>query len=188
MARLVATFGWRIFGLREHREVSAWLLRGGVAHPAARLVGRFWRLRRRRPLSGLSLDRLASAVRHRARREAYRALTVNLSPVQRARLVQGFGSPRLPLEHLGEQRQPNRDHPAFLGQPLDRFDPGIRAVRRSSLWDRPAASRSHVRRQSEPCGRAGGPQMTTASSDPGFGPSPTTAMKRYKAIEMIFLD
>jgi hypothetical protein len=26
LARLVATFGWRTFGLQEHREVSAWLL------------------------------------------------------------------------------------------------------------------------------------------------------------------
>ena len=26
LAELVATFGWRTFGLQEHREVSAWLL------------------------------------------------------------------------------------------------------------------------------------------------------------------
>ena len=41
-------------------------------------------------------------------------------PFRPADLLKGLGSPRLAFEHLGEQRQSNRDHPAFLGQPLDR--------------------------------------------------------------------
>ena len=84
LAKLVATFGWRTFGLREHREVSAWLLTlaRGTDRGLALVRALLEELRRRRILApALSvLDRLASAVRHRARREAYRALTVDLSP------------------------------------------------------------------------------------------------------------
>ena len=65
-------------------------------------------LRRRRILApALSvLDRLASAVRHRARREAYRALTVDLSPGQRVRLDELLTPyPDSRLTHLGWLRQ-----------------------------------------------------------------------------------
>jgi len=52
------------------------------------------------------LDRLASAVRHRARREAYRALTVDLSHGQRARLDELLTPyPDSRLTHLGWLRQ-----------------------------------------------------------------------------------
>jgi TnpA family transposase len=53
------------------------------------------------------LDRLASAVRHRARREAYRALTAGLSPPQRGR-----------LDHLLHPRPDSRQtHLAWSRQP-----------------------------------------------------------------------
>ena len=88
LAELVATFGWRTFGLPEHREVSTWLLTlaRGTDRGLVLVKALLEELRRRRILApALSvLDRLASAVRHRARREAYRALTVDLSPEQRA--------------------------------------------------------------------------------------------------------
>src|SRR5215210_196639 len=90
LAELIATFDWRTFGLREHREVSAWLLTlaRGMDRGLALVRVLLEELRRRRILApALSvIDRLASAVRHRARREAYRALTADLSPAQRVRL------------------------------------------------------------------------------------------------------
>ena len=90
LAELVATFDWRTFGRREHRETSAWLLTlaRGMDRGLARVRLLLEELRQRRILApALSvIDRLASAVRHRARREAYRSLTVDLSPEQRVRL------------------------------------------------------------------------------------------------------
>src|SRR5512135_2351252 len=86
LAKLVATFGWRTFGLREHREMSAWLMTLARSTDRGLVLVRALldELRRRRVLApALSvLDRLASAVRHRARREAYRALTADLTPEQ----------------------------------------------------------------------------------------------------------
>jgi len=110
LARLVATFGWRTFGLREHREVSAWLLTlaRGTDRGLVLVRALLEELRRRRILApALSvLDRLASAVRHRARREAYRALTVDLSPGQRVRLDELLTPyPDSRLTHLGWLRQ-----------------------------------------------------------------------------------
>ena len=68
-------------------------------------------------LSGLLVD----AIRRRGRPGAEGLLQErDPDPFRPADLLQGLGSPGLPLEHLGEQRQSNRDHPAFLGQPLDR--------------------------------------------------------------------
>ena len=110
LARLVATFGWRTFGLREHRELSAWLLTlaRGMDRGLALVKALLEELRRRRILApALSvLDRLASAVRHRARRQAYRALTVDLSPEQCVRLDELLTPyPDSRLTHLGWLRQ-----------------------------------------------------------------------------------
>jgi len=110
LAKLVAVFGWKTFGLWEHREVSTWLLT--LARGTDRglvLVGALLdELRQRRILApALSLlDRLASAVRHRARREAYRTLTADLSPEQRARLDELLAPyPDFRLTYLGWLRQ-----------------------------------------------------------------------------------
>jgi TnpA family transposase len=110
LAKLVAVFGWKTFGLREHREVSTWLLT--LARSTDRglvLVGALLEeLRQRRILApALSvLDRLASAVRHRARREAYRTLIADLSAEQRARLDELLAPyPDSRLTHLGWLRQ-----------------------------------------------------------------------------------
>jgi TnpA family transposase len=110
LAKLVATFDWRTFGLREHREVSAWLLTlaRGTDRGFVLVRALLEELRRRRILApALSvLDRLASAVRHRARREAYRALTADLSPEQRVRLDELLAPyPDSKLTHLGWLRQ-----------------------------------------------------------------------------------
>jgi hypothetical protein len=73
LAKLVATFDWKTFGLREHREVSTWLL--ALAHGTDRglvlVKALLEELRQRRILAPALpvLDRLASAVRHRARQE-----------------------------------------------------------------------------------------------------------------------
>ncbi len=110
LAKLVATFDWRTFGLREHREVSAWLLTlaRGTDRGFVLVRALLEELRQRRILApALSvLDRLASAVRHRARREAYRALTADLSPEQRVRLDELLAPyPDSKLTHLGWLRQ-----------------------------------------------------------------------------------
>ena len=110
LAELLATFGWRTFGLREHREMSTWLLTlaRGTDRGLALVKALLEELRQRRILApALSvLDRLASAVRHRARREAYRALTVDLSPEQRVRLDELLTPyPDSRLTHLGWLRQ-----------------------------------------------------------------------------------
>src|SRR5262245_28038939 len=90
LAELLAAFEWRTFGFRVECELSDWLL------PLARTTDQglaliralLGELRRRRILApNLSvLDRLASAVRHRARRDAYHALTADLTAEQRIRL------------------------------------------------------------------------------------------------------
>jgi hypothetical protein len=110
LAELLAVFGWRTFGLPEHREMSTWLiaLARNTDRGLALIKALLDELRRRRILApALSvLDRLASAVRHRARREAYRALTVDLSPGQRVRLdelLTPYSDSR--LTHLGWLRQ-----------------------------------------------------------------------------------
>jgi TnpA family transposase len=111
LAKLVATFGWKTFGRREHREMSAWLitLARGTDRGLALVRSLLEELRQRRILApALSvLDRLASAVRHRARREAYRSLTVDLTPEQRVRL-DDLLTPRTDSRqtHLGWLRQP----------------------------------------------------------------------------------
>jgi hypothetical protein len=90
--------------------MSAWLLTlaRGTDRGLVLVKALLEELRRRRILApALSvLDRLASAVRHRARREAYRALTVDLSPGQRVRLDELLTSyPDSRLMHLGWLRQ-----------------------------------------------------------------------------------
>lgn len=90
LAKLIAVFGWRTFGLAEHREMSIWLLTlaRGTDRGLVLLRALCEELRRRRILAPVMtvLDRLVSAVRHRARGEAYRALTTDLSSEQRDRL------------------------------------------------------------------------------------------------------
>ena len=70
--------------------MAAWLitLARGTDRGLALVRSLLEELRQRRILApALSvLDRLASAVRHRARREAYRSLTIDLTPEQRVRL------------------------------------------------------------------------------------------------------
>jgi len=110
LAELLAVFGWRTFGLPERREMSAWLitLARGTDRGLVLVKALLEELRQRRILAPtLSvLDRLASAVRHRARREAYRALTADLGPEQRARLDDLLVScPDSKLTHLGRLRQ-----------------------------------------------------------------------------------
>jgi TnpA family transposase len=86
-SELLVVFDWRTFGLREYRELSAWLkdvartTDQGIALVRALLV----ELQERRIVmpSITLLDRLASSVRVRARRDAYHALTVDLSTTQR---------------------------------------------------------------------------------------------------------
>lgn len=110
LAELLAVFGWRTFGQPEHREMSAWLitLACGTDRGLVLVKALLEELRQRRILAPtLSvLDRLASAVRHRARREAYRALTADLSPEQRIRLDELLAPyPDSKLTHLGRLRQ-----------------------------------------------------------------------------------
>jgi hypothetical protein len=110
LVKLVAAFDWKTFGLREHREVSAWLLTlaRGTDRGLVLVKALLEELRQRRILAPtLSvLDRLASAVHHRARREAYRALTADLSPEQRIRLDELLASyPDSKLTHFGWLRQ-----------------------------------------------------------------------------------
>src|SRR3954454_1675615 len=110
LAELLAVFGWRTFGLPEHREMSTWLhtLARGTDRGLVLVRALLEELRQRRILApALSvLDRLASAVRHRARREAYRALTADLSPEQRVRLDELLAPyPDSRLTHLGCLRQ-----------------------------------------------------------------------------------
>src|SRR5512135_2313981 len=127
LAKLVATFGWRTFGLREHREMSAWLmtLARGTDRGLALVRALLEELRQRRILApALSvLDRLASAVRHRARREAYRALTADLTPEQRVRLDELL-PPRTDSRqtHLGWLRQPGgAPNPGNILQGIERL-------------------------------------------------------------------
>lgn len=79
LAELLSRFDWRTFGLREHREASAWLMTLARSTDQGLVLVRALldELRQRRILApALSvLDRLAAAVRHRARRKAYQALT-----------------------------------------------------------------------------------------------------------------
>jgi len=89
-SELLTAFDWHTFGLREYRELSAWLndvartTDQGIALVRALMV----ELRERRivmPVLAV-LDRLASSVRLRARRDAYQALTVDLTDEQRKSL------------------------------------------------------------------------------------------------------
>jgi TnpA family transposase len=111
LAELLATYDWHTFGLAESRTLSAWLLPlarttdQGLALVKALLA----ELRQRHFVApALSvLDRVASAVRHRARCEAYRALTADLTPAQRDQLDHLL-HPRLDSRqtHLAWSRQP----------------------------------------------------------------------------------
>lgn len=84
---LLAAFDWHAFGLRQYRELSVWLkdvaytTDQGIALVRALMV----ELRDRRIVMPniTVLDRLASAVRLRARREAFQALSNDLSAEQR---------------------------------------------------------------------------------------------------------
>jgi TnpA family transposase len=127
LAELLADFDWRTLGLQAGRELSDWLL------PLARTTDQglaliralLGELRRRRILApGLSvLDRLASAVRHRARRDAYHALTVDLTAGQRVRL-DGLLRPRPDSwqTHLGWLRQTRgSSSPANILKGLERL-------------------------------------------------------------------
>src|SRR5262249_34331062 len=111
LAELLATFDWHTFGLAESRALSAWLLPlarttdQGLALVKALLA----ELRQRRLVApALSvLDRLASAVRHRARRQAYRALTADLTAPQRSQLDKLLQPrPDARQTHLAWSRQP----------------------------------------------------------------------------------
>lgn len=111
LAELLAAFGWRTFGLAEHREMSTWLisLARGTDRGLALVRALLDELRQRRILAPTLpvLDRLASVVRHRARREAYRALTVDLTPGQRVRLDELLDPcPNSRQTRLGWLRQP----------------------------------------------------------------------------------
>src|SRR4051812_5530330 len=147
LAELLAVFGWRTFGLQEHREVSAWLLAlaRGTDRGLALVRALLEELRRRRILApALSvLDRLASAVRHRARREAYRALTVDLSPGQRVRLDELLTPyPDSRLTHLGWLRQAGgAPNPANILKGIERL-----AVLRGLGIPTDRASRVHQNR------------------------------------------
>jgi uncharacterized protein DUF4158 len=83
---LLNEYGWRSFGLHEYRELSAWLMTQarstdqGMALVAL-LIGEL----RHRPVSSV-LERLTIAARARARREAYRVLTSDLTTRQINRL------------------------------------------------------------------------------------------------------
>lgn len=127
LAELIATFDWRTFALREHREVSAWLLTlaRGMDRGLALVRALLEELRQRRILAPAMsvIDRLASAVRHRARREAYRALTADLSPEQRVRLDELLAPyPDSRQTHLGWLRQPGgAPNPANILKCIERL-------------------------------------------------------------------
>ncbi|MBV8220467.1 MAG: Tn3 family transposase, partial [Solirubrobacterales bacterium] len=147
LAELLAEFGWRTFGLVEHREMSAWLLTlaRGTDRGHALVKALLEELRQRRILApALSvLDRLASAVRHRARREAYRALTLDLSHEQRTRLDDLLAPyPDSKLTHLGWLRQAGgAPNPANIPKGIERL-----AVLRGSGIPTDWASRVHQNR------------------------------------------
>jgi TnpA family transposase len=111
LAELLATYGWRTFGQEESQSLSAWLLTlartidQGLALVRALLA----ELRQRRTLapSLIVLERLALAVRSRARRAASRALTADLTPPQRSQLDQLLQPrPESRQTYLGWSRQP----------------------------------------------------------------------------------
>ena len=111
LGELLGTLGWSTFGLADYRELSAWLV--GLArttdHGLVLVQALISELRRRRvvvPVLAV-LERLATAVRSRARRETYRALTADLSAEQRI-LLDALLEPRpdTAQTHLGWMRQP----------------------------------------------------------------------------------
>ena len=127
LAELLAVFGWRTFGLPEHREISTWLitLARSTDRGLALVKALLDELRQRRILApALSvLDRLASAVRYRARREADRALTADLTPEQLVRLDKLL-TPRTDSRqtHLGWLRQPSgAPNPGNILKAIDRL-------------------------------------------------------------------
>jgi TnpA family transposase len=111
LATLLTTYDWRTFGREESQALSAWL--GTLARTTdqglALVRALLGELRRRRILAPTLtvLERLATAVRHRARREAHRTLTADLTPPQRDQ-----------LDHLLHPRPDSRQtHLAWSRQP-----------------------------------------------------------------------
>src|SRR5580704_6461729 len=112
LAKLLTAFGWRTFGVREHREASTWLMKLARSTDQGFVLVRelMDELRERHIMApNLSvLDRLAAAVRHRARREAYQGLTVDLTTEQRAGLDALLNPyPDSRHSYLGWLRQPS---------------------------------------------------------------------------------
>ena len=141
LAELLALFGWSTFGAREHREMSTWLaaLARSTDRGLALVRALLDDLRRRRILApDLSvLDRLASAIRHRARREAYQALTAELTPGQRIRLNELL-TPRAGsrLTRLGWLRQPGgAPNPTNILKGIERLS-ALREVGIPAEWAR----------------------------------------------------
>ena len=128
LAKLIAVFGWRTFGVAEHREVSTWLLTlaRGTDRGLVLLRTLLEELRQRRILAPALtvLDRLVSAVRHRARGEAYRALTADLSSEQRVRLDKLLDPyPDARQTQLGWLRQSSgAPNPANILKCIERLD------------------------------------------------------------------
>ena len=83
---LLTVFAWRTFGIHEYRELSAWLkeVARTTDNGSALIKALMVELKQRRIVMPVLrvLDRLASAVRLRARREAYRELTKDLTAEQ----------------------------------------------------------------------------------------------------------
>ena len=107
---LLNEYGWRNFGVPEYRELSHWLREQarGTDQGMALVTILIGEIRRRRIVVPTFpvLERLTLSARARARREAYEALTADLTPEQRRRLdglLEARGESR--QTHLGWARQ-----------------------------------------------------------------------------------
>lgn len=87
---LLKEFGWKNFGLQDYRKLSAWLIeQARSTDQGAALVALLVGETRRRQVVVPTLrvlERLTLSARARARREAYRALTADLTLKQQGRL------------------------------------------------------------------------------------------------------
>jgi TnpA family transposase len=90
IVELLNEYGWRSVGVRDYRELSAWLREQawGTDQGMALVTLLIGEVRRRRIVVPTLpvLERLTLSARARARREANAALTVELTPEQRRRL------------------------------------------------------------------------------------------------------
>ncbi|MGE5294833.1 MAG: Tn3 family transposase [Solirubrobacterales bacterium] len=128
---LLNEYGWRSFGVRGYRELSAWLREQarGTDQGLALVTLLIGEIRRRRIVVPTLpvLERLTLAARARARREAYSALTVNLTPEQN-RQLDGL------LDARGESRQ---THLSWIRQAVGAANPNnilARIERLKYLW------------------------------------------------------